>query len=162
MKLLLTGDPGRSAVLGLPPTQKKSSEPSMVQSSCVYPVVVRIPSTDIVTWTTKHREKTCYTQKAYTLQYYCLFFLSMTDFPICFFFSETHFHVCFHFLFSCFVFFYIILSSLISWKTASLQRNQLVRVSKLPILQCQYCPYCNLKVLQQTQKWCQQKVIQVS
>lgn len=62
MKLLLTGDPGRSAVLGLPPTQKKSSEPSMVQSSCVYPVVVRIPSTDMVTYTRKHRERTYYSE----------------------------------------------------------------------------------------------------
>lgn len=58
MKLLLIGEPGKSAVLGLPPTQKKSSEPSMVQSSWVQPVVVRIPSTEIVTCLKDTMDKT--------------------------------------------------------------------------------------------------------
>lgn len=50
----------------------------------------------------------------------------MRDFPI-YYFSETHFHVCFSLSF--FLFYIIILSSLISWKTASPQRNAiLVRV----------------------------------
>lgn len=57
MKLLLTGEPGKSAVLGLPPTQKKSSEPSMVQSSCVQPVVVRMPSTEMVTYSRDTMDK---------------------------------------------------------------------------------------------------------